>query len=184
MSGWDGLGWLAATRADIGALRASWNTVRGGWRAARRDAAELITHRRVLVDTQAMTPDGVRAVLRTRLRLIGDTETDILRGWLATAPPEAVAAAATAHFAAVGAAAGGWAAAVGMERLLMRFLVLAGAFGGAAAALHRIMVTEASQLVDVLLTDWRLWIGVAFGLVGGAGRWLLRLRLRARFGGG
>jgi hypothetical protein len=90
-----------------------------------------------------------------------------------------VAAATTAHFAAVAAAAGGWAAAVGMERLAVRFLVLAGTVGSPAAALHRILVTEASQLVDAVLTDWRLWTSVAFGLLGGAVRWLLRLRLRA-----
>jgi hypothetical protein len=184
MSAWDGRGWLAATRADIAALRASWHSVRGGWRAARQDAAELIRHRRVLVDTQAMTPDGMRAVLRTRLRLIGDTETVILRAWLAAAPPEAVAAAATAHFASVAAAAGGWAAAIGMERLAVRFFVLAGALGGAAAALHRVLVTEASQLVDAVLSDWRLWASVASGLLGAAVRWLVRLRLRALMRGG
>ncbi|HSU06470.1 MAG TPA: GlcNAc-transferase family protein [Acetobacteraceae bacterium] len=33
--------WLAAT-ADVAALRTSWQTVRGGWGAARRDARELI----------------------------------------------------------------------------------------------------------------------------------------------
>jgi hypothetical protein len=184
MRGWDRGGWLAATRTDIAALRASWQSVRGGWLAARRDAAELIRHRRVLVDTQAMTPDGMRAVLRTRLRLIGDTETDILRAWLAAAPPEAVAAATAAHFASVAAAAGGWAAAIGMERLAVRFFVLAGTLGGAAAALHRILVTEASQLVDAVLTDWHLWVSVASGLLGGAVRWLVRLRLRALLGGG
>jgi hypothetical protein len=95
-----------------------------------------------------------------------------------------VAAAATAHFASVAAAAGGWAAAIGMERLAVRSLVLAGTIGSAAAALHRILVTEASQLADAVLSDWRLWASVAFGLLGGAVRWLVRLRLRALLGGG
>jgi len=184
MNVWDKRGWLAATRADIAAPQASWHSVRGGWRAARRDAAELIRHRRVLVDTQAMTPDGMRTVLRTRLRLIGDTETDILRAWLAVAPPGAVMAATEAHFASVAAAAGGWAAAIGMERLAVRFFVLAGTLGSAAGALHRILVTEASQLVEAVLTDRHLWVSVASGLLGGVVRWLVRLRLRALFSGG
>src|SRR5262249_57237535 len=108
MNVWDKRGWLAATQADIAAPQASWHSVRGGGRGARQDAAELIRHRRVLVDTQAMTPDGMRTVLRTRLRLIGDA---------------------------------------------VRFFVLAGTLGSAAGALHRILVTEASQLVEAVLTD-------------------------------
>ena len=51
-------GWLAAIVSDVVALRTHWSGVRGGWRAARRDAEELVKYRRLLVDTSAMTPDS------------------------------------------------------------------------------------------------------------------------------
>jgi hypothetical protein len=61
--------WLASLIADINALVAAWSSVRGGWQAAWRDAAQLLAHRRVLVDTLAQTSEGTQVVLRTRVRL-------------------------------------------------------------------------------------------------------------------
>src|SRR5512143_2441928 len=105
-------GWFATSIHDIRTLQASWATVRGGWRAARRDATELLLRRRILVDTRAMTSDGMQIVLLTRMRLNGDTQTDVLRRWLVTASPDAVKALTETHFQAVGAAVAGFAAAV------------------------------------------------------------------------
>jgi hypothetical protein len=68
---------MTALGADVAALRASWQTVRGGWAAAVDDARQLIVRRRVLVQTKA----GQQLVLCTRLRLIGDTQTDVSRAW-------------------------------------------------------------------------------------------------------
>ncbi len=173
--------WLAAIAADIAALRASWRSVRGGWAAARRDARELIAHRRVLVDTSAMTRNGMQVVLRTRLRLIGDTQTDILRVWFDAAPPSEIEATTNAHFQSLAAAMSGWAAAQAMERLFVQLTWILGAIVGAAAALQKILATPVSDLALALLTNWYLWTGIALPLLGSIIRWILRWRLRAMF---
>jgi hypothetical protein len=176
--------WLAARRADIAALRAAWGSVHGGWSAAWRDAAELLAHRRVMVDTPAMTPDGMRVVLRTRLRLSGDTETDILRGWIEEATGETVESLAKTHFQAVAAAAGGWAAALGMVRLGTQFTVAAGSVTSAVAAIRPLWSLRPGQPIHALLADWTVLYGIALALFGVLIRWILRLRLRAIFRNG
>lgn len=177
-------GWLTATGDDIAALWASWGSVRGGWRAARRDARELLAHRRLLIDTQAMTPQGMRVVLRTRLRLIGDTQTDILRGWLESSSPEAVRALAETHFQTVTAALGGWAAALGMERMLARLVGACGGIAAAASTVQEMLATERALLLHAILTDWRLLGGLGVLVLGVPIRWLLRRRVRAIFRSG
>ena len=172
---------LAASVADLRTLRESWGSARGGWRAARRDAAELLAHRRILVDTQAMTPDGVRIVLRTRVRLSGDTETDILRSWLDGATPAALEASASAHFYAVAAAISGFGAAVSMERLVVRAALFAGSVVSAVAAFRNLLQTEPSQLIEVLLSDRTLLTALVLVLAGVLLRVILRWRLRAIF---
>jgi hypothetical protein len=175
---------LAPTIADIQALRASWATVRGGWGAARSDARQLLAHRRIMVDTAAMTGDGTQTVLRTRIRLSGDTQTDILRGWIATATPEAVAATTQTHFQSVAAAMGGFAAALGMERLATRFTMLAGSLISAAATINRLLREDPALWLHILATHWWLLSGLGFALLAVIMRWLLRWRLRALFRGG
>lgn len=173
--------WLAAIVADVAAVRAGWQTVHGGWRAARRDARELIAHRRILVDTPAMTRDGMRVVLRTRLRLIGDTQTDILRSWFETASGNEAQAAVDAHFQSVAAAMSGWAVARAMERLLVRFSGILGGVVSIAAAIQKIVATPSPLLVHAVLTSWALWGGFGFALLGIIIRWFVRWRLRAMF---
>jgi len=170
-------GWLAAIVSDVVALRTHWSGVRGGWRAARRDAEELVKYRRLLVDTSAMTPDGMAVVLRTRLRIIGDTQTDILRRWLATATPEAVERTSKTHFQAVAAALGGWNAARAMERVVIRLGWVIGG-GWSASVLLR---TPTSDLRHVLWTNWHLLAGIAAPVVLGLARQVMRWRLRALF---
>jgi hypothetical protein len=173
--------WPAASIADIAALRASWGSVRGGWRAARQDAAQLLAHRRILVDTQAMTPGGMRVVLRTRLRLSGDVETDILRAWLDATTPEVVGALSSEHFQAVAAAIGGWAAALGMQRLATRLTIAIGSVAGGAATLRTLLTSEPALLLHAVLADWYLLAGFAFASLGVLIRGTLRWRLRAIF---
>lgn len=175
------IAWFAEITADVTALRASWGSVRGGWRAAREDAAQLIAHRRIMVDTQALLPDGMRVVLRTRVRLSGDTETDILRPWLNATTSDAVAALASTHFVAVGAATSGLAAAVAMERLTTRFMVAVGTAGGAGTTIWTVLTTKLALLIPVLLTRWALLAPVAFALAGVLVKLILRRRLRGMF---
>jgi hypothetical protein len=175
---------LAPTIADIQALRASWATVRGGWGAARSDARQLLAHRRIMVETAAATPNGTQTVLRTRVRLSGDTQTDILRDWFATASPDAVAAATQVHFQSLAAAMGGFAAALGMERLATRFTMLAGTLASAAAMTNRLLREDPALWLHILATHWWLLSGLGFALLAMIARWLLRWRLRALVRGG
>jgi hypothetical protein len=172
---------LAVILGEIAALRASWGSVRGGWAAARQDARELLTHRRVLVDTQAMAGGEMQVVLRTRIRLNGDTQTDVLRGWFAATPAEARDATVAAHFASVTAATGGWAAALGMERLGTRLTMAFGALVALGTVLWQAITTEPLVLLHALLTDVPFMLGVGMTVLGVVVRSVLRWRLRALF---
>jgi hypothetical protein len=175
------LGWFVTLKSDVAALRASWGSVRGGWREVICDARALIKHRRLLIDTQAMTPQGMQVVLRTRLRLMGDTETDIRRDWLASSAPEAARALVATHFRVVAAASRGWGAALGMERIVARLLGTLGAAAIAAGSVERALTTDRAQLLHALLADPSLLSGVAIFVVGAPARRLLRWRLRVLF---
>ncbi len=175
---------LADCIADIQALRDSWGTVRGGWRAARRDAEQLIARRRVLVETRAMTPDGTQVVLSTRLRISGDTQTDILRVWFNKTKPELVDRTAQAHFQSVAEAMGGFAAALGMERLTTRFAILAGTVWSAAATIRALLEAEPASWLHIMLTQWWLMSGIGLASFGVLARSVLRWRLRANFRSG
>jgi hypothetical protein len=175
------IAWFAESTADIAALRTTWGSVRGGWRAARQDAAQLLAHRRIMIDTQAALSDGMQVVLRTRLRLSGDTETDILRRWLDAATPDAVAKLACAHFKSVTAATGGLAAAVGMQRLLTRFMIVAGTAVGAATTIWTLLTTQPALLIPTLLTMPALYVPVALALAGALLKLILRWRLHGMF---
>jgi hypothetical protein len=175
------IAWFAESSADIAALRASWGSVRGGWRAARQDAVQLLAHRRIMIDTQAILPDGMRVVLRTRLRLSGDTETDILRRWLDATASDTVATLASAHFQAVAAATGGLAASVGMERLATRFLIVAGTTVSAGTTIWTLMTTQSALLIPTLLARPALYVPVALAIAGLLLKLFLRWRLRGMF---
>jgi hypothetical protein len=175
------IAWFAESIADIVALRASWGSVRGGWRAARQDAIQLLAHRRIMVDTLAMSPNGMRVVLRTRVRLSGDTETDILRAWLDATASDAVAALASVHFQAVAAATGGLAAAVGMERLTTRFMIVTGTAVSAGITIWTLLTTQLATLIPTLLTRWALSVPVALAIAGVLIKQVLRWRLRGVF---
>ena len=175
------IAWFAESTADIAALRASWGSVRGGWRAARQDAVQLLAHRRIMIDTQAMLPDGMRVVLRTRLQLSGDTETDILRRWLDATASDTVATLARTHFQAVAAATGGLAASVGMERLATRFLVVAGTVVSAGTTIWTLLTTQPALLIPTLLARPALYVPVALAIAGVLLKLILGWRLRGMF---
>lgn len=172
---------LSGVASDIAALRAAWGTARGGWRAARQDAHELVVHRRVSVATSAMMPDGMVPVLRTRLRIIGDAQTDVLRGWLETASPEAMKAATDAHFRKVAAAFGGWAVARAMERLLLRTISLLGGAVGAVTVIREMLAQHGAAVLGAVLMDPWFWGAIALPLAAMAVRMVLRWRLRRMF---
>jgi predicted trehalose synthase len=169
----------ASVTADLAALRASWQSVRGGWMVARRDARALIEHRRILVDTQAMTPDGMQVVLRTRLRLIGDTQTDVLLGWLDSVTVKDLDSTVAIHFQAVEAAIDGWSVARAMERLLARGTAVIGSLAAMAATIERILTTPPT--FHAVLVNPALWTSFAFALTGSAVRCIVRWRLRVLF---
>lgn len=175
------MGLLTTARNDVKALRESWGTARGGWRVARQDAKALIAHRRVLVDTSGATPEGVKPVLRTQLRLDGQIQTDILRGWLNATPPPAIEAARVAHFASVDAAMGGFAAAVAIERLAIRLAVLIGIVTALAGTACNLAHAGPGRWLNAILMHWSLWSGAAVTLVGVLLRLALRWWLRRRF---
>ncbi len=172
---------LASIIADIRALQASWSTVRGGWGAARSDARQLLAHRRIMVETDGVTGAGTQTVLRTRVRLSGDTQTEILRGWIISAPPDAVAATAGAHFESVAAAMGGFAAALGMERLAARLVMLAGTLASVMATVNRLWREAPGLWLHTMAAHWWLLSGLALALLAVVVRRLLRWRLQALF---
>ena len=164
--------------ADVKILLAAWRSAPGGWRRAWRDAAAIVTRRQVLVETT----DGPAIVLRTRLRLDGDVQTDILRRWLDATPREAVEGLATRHFQSVGDAMRGWPAVRAMVRLGTQLLVTLGAVAGLGSAIETWFRVGWSSLLAALLADWWTMSGIAVAVLASVlrpvVRWWLRRKLR------
>lgn len=176
--------WLASVKTDVSALAAAWRSARGGWRAAWRDAAQLLSHRRIVIDTEAQTRDGPRVVLRTRVRLSGDVQTDILRCWLYGAPRETVEPLITAHFQSVGDAAKGWSAVPAGVRAASLLGVAAGMIPASAFTIRLAFQGQWHTIYSALLTNW--WLLSSIGITG-AGvllRWPVRFWLRRKFRAG
>jgi hypothetical protein len=126
---------LARIVDDINALRAAWNSVRGGWRAAWRDAMQLIAERRVVVETSAQLDAGAVVVLRTRIRLTADAETEVFRSWLEKSPASSIEELAKAHFVSVAAAVQGWSATLAMIRVGTMSITALGTFAAVVSML-------------------------------------------------
>jgi hypothetical protein len=176
--------WPASLIADFSALAAAWSSVRGGWPAAWHDSAQFLAHRRILVDTQAQTRHGMRVVLRTRVRLNGDVQTDILRCWLDGTPRPLVEALANAHFQSVADAVRGWSAARAMIRVGSQLFVGLGAIVGIPPAIRPALEAGWESLVPALLANRWVLFGIASAAAGPLLRWALRLWLRWKFRGG
>ena len=175
---------LSQSIADLRALRDSWGSMRGGWRGARKDAVQLLAHRRLLVDTTIATQSGTQVVMRTRLRLSGDAQTDILRAWLNATPAETIEQTARTHFRSVADAAGGWAAAMGLQRGVTRMTILVGLLGSVVSTFWAFVHSAPNQWLHIVLTHWWVLSGFALALLATLTRWILRLRIRAVFRSG
>jgi hypothetical protein len=167
--------------AEIRTLRASWATARNGWSAARSDARQLLAHRRIMITTMAMVGGAQKRVLRTRIRLIGDTQTDVARAWIAQAAPQVVEQVTAAHFQSVAVAMSGFATALALQRLVTRLAMLGGTVAGAIPALRTLLTADRAQWLHLLLSQWWMLAGFGFALFALLVRLLLRRRLRALF---
>lgn len=134
-----------------------------------------------MVDTEAQIETGQQIVLRTQIRLTGDVQTDILRGWLSGSPMEATEKVLDAHFQSVNEAVKGWAA-VGAGVRLGSLLTLAlGMTPIAAFVYQRVLQGEWQTLPHLLLTNWWALSGVAIAAIGLLLRRVLRLWIQWRF---
>lgn len=169
---------MTSISADVATLRAGWQTVHGGWFAAVNDLRQLIGHRCVLVKTTAPTRQGEQLVLCTRLRLIGDTQTDVLRAWFETSGATDFHKAMDAHFQAVDATMQGWNVALAAGHMLLRLTRTIAAGTIAVGEFVNLWGVPSSQLFPLVLKDPALWAGAVFGLACEVARLILRWRLR------
>ena len=166
--------------ADVEILLAAWRSAPGGWRRAWRDAAAILTRRQVLVETK----DGPTIVLRTRLLLHGDVQTDVLRRWLDGTPRDAVERLARRHFLSVSDAMRGWPAVRAMVRLGTQLLVTLGAVAGLGSAIETWLQVGWSSLLSALLADWWTLSGIAVMVLAPVLRWAVRVWLRRKLRNG
>ena len=174
----------ASPIADVKALLAAWRSLRGGLTGAWRDTMQLLLHRRVLVDTHAETRRGSQVVLRTRVRLDGDVQTDVLRCWLAETAAPAVEALAKTHFQSVSDATRGLPAARIMARLAAQLLIVVGVIAGILSNLHTLLAEGWRALLPALLAHWWILSGFALAAFGFLLRPVLRFWLRRKFQSG
>jgi hypothetical protein len=176
--------WPASLIADFNVLVAAWSSARGGWRTAWRDAAQFLAHRRVLVDTRAEIRAGRRVVLRTRVRLNGDVQTDVLRCWLNDAPRQSIEELSRTHFQSVAFAARGWSAVLAGIRLGSLFTVAMGAIPGGASVFQLALQAGWQALIPAVLTNSWVLSSIAIAAFGFLLRRVLRLWLRWKFKAG
>jgi len=143
---------------------------------------ELAEHRRIKVQTEAVTDGGKEVVVQTWIRLFGDTQTDVLKNWIQQAKSETVQVTVQAHFEAV---------AVRAESLesLRLFAMTTKIFAwlGSTAILIKplwplLEHQEWEAIIPMMLSQWH-WLLAGFALpifhqVGGR---VLRWRLRQVF---
>lgn len=166
--------------ADVETLLAAWRSAPGGWRRAWRDAVSMMTRRQVLVETK----DGATIVLRTRLRLDGDVQTDVLRHWLDGTPRDAVDDVTGRHFQSVSDAMKGWPAVRAMVRLGTQLLVTLGAVAGLGSAIETWLRVGWDELLSALLADWWTLSSIAVAVLAPVLRWVVRWWLRRKLQNG
>ena len=178
------MAWPASLIADVRTAINVWNSARGGWRAAWRDALKFVRQRHIAVETRV----GVQVVLRTQIRLTGDVQTDIVRSWLDTAAtgPEFLDT-VNSHFQSVAAAVRGWAVLGAHIRLVSDALVVAGSLTAFVSAWRKLPALEWHAFFALVLSQAWLLAGVITALVGlgirkGVAFWLRRLFRRSLAG--
>ena len=171
---------LSALVDDIRTLRAGWHSVTAE-HAAHRAFEDLIEHRRIRVDTRAMTREGVQIVLSTTLRLIGDAQTDINREWLAETPAATAQSTLDAHFRAVTKVLTGWPAVLALERLAVRVIALVGTGLGIGSTIAHALAADLSTLPRVLVNDTWVIVGLALWAIAALARRGIGFRLHSLF---
>jgi len=180
MSTDDGAWPLASLRQDWRRIIASIGTLRGGWQAAWHHAREFAASRRIVVHSLSPSDGGPQLVLRTRVRLNGDVQTDVLASWLRSTPDATVQALTAAHFREVAAATASWPASTALARLGSKLLVVVAVAMWVVPAIHH-GASGWRMLAASLLADWRVWFGLVTATVGVALRVVLRFWLRHQF---
>jgi hypothetical protein len=175
------MAWPASLIADVRAASSAWNSGRGGWRATWRGALKFVRQHHITVETRV----GTQVVLRTRIRLTGDVQTDIVRTWLNTAAtgPE-LRDTANSHFRSVAAAVHGWAVLGAHIRLVSDAFIAAGSLTAFVSAWRNLPAFEWHAFLALVLSQAWLLAGVITAIVGlgirkGAAFWLRRLFRRS-----
>ena len=171
----------ASVTADMAAFAIAASSARGGLPAAWRDLRQLLSDRCVTVDTEAQTPTGKQIVLRTQVRLTGDVQTDILRGWLSGTPVEAANKVLDAHFQSVNEAVRGWSAIGAAVRLGSLLTFALGMIPVASSIIQRVLHGEWQTLIRLLLTNWWALSGIVIAALSLLLRWALRLWIQWKF---
>jgi hypothetical protein len=146
---------------------------------------ELAERRSILVQTEVATEGGNQLVLRTRIRIIGDTQTDVLRLWMQRANPDTAQATIHAHFKAVAARTGD----LGSLRTLARAVHACSWLGLAALTVKPVWpVLETQDWTNLLPTVLEHWpwplAGIVLPVMHRVGGWVLRRRLLGAFSRG
>lgn len=176
MAAGDGAWLLASVKEDCRRIAASFISIRGSRQATWRHARELAASRRILVQSLSPSDAGPQLVLRTRVRLNGDVQTDILASWLLSTPQAAVQALTAAHFREVAAATASWPALAALANLSSKLFVVVSITMWTISGIQH-GIGEWRVLAASLVTDWRVW----FGLVTVTCSLVLRMALRFWF---
>lgn len=171
---------LERIAADARAVAAAWSARDSNAPNAAKNLSALLIQRRLVIDTSGPVGDHTDVVLRTRLRLSGDSETDILRDWLQTTPSADVETLCTAHFRSVGAATSLSPVIGAAIRLATDFAVMVGTAGGIVAIARDLLSEGWRALGPALLANWGLRAGIILGIMGVVLRILLRTWLRQK----
>lgn len=171
---------LQRIAADARAVAAAWSARGDNAPNAASNLSSLLIQRRLVIDTNGPVGDRTEIVLRTRLRLSGDSETDIRRDWLQTTPRADVENLCGAHFRAVTAATSLSPVIGAVIRLATDLAIVTGTVGGIAAVVRELLREGWRALGPALLANWGLAAGVILSVTGVALRILLRTWLRRK----
>ena len=172
--------WLGSVRRDCRSIAAAFAANRDGRLGFWRHARELAHARRIMIHSLSSPARGSQLVLRTRVRLNGDVQTDILASWANAVPQAEAQDLIAAHFRGVAAATLGWPAVTAMARLGSKLLLVAG-IAAWALSLRHAWLAGGRALLDALLSDGAFWFGVITLGIGTLLRTALRLWFRRRF---
>jgi hypothetical protein len=165
--------------ADARAVRDAWRLGGAAWVTAWRNLSHLLVRRQLVIATEAVVAGAVQPVLRTRLRLSGDSETEILRGWLQATPATEIAALAETHFRAVAVATAS-PAFVAAAKLGGRVIAALGTAGGLAVFVADAIRHGWAALGPALLANWGLLSSLAVAGLGFVLRHAFRFWLRRK----